>query len=130
MTRAPLARAFLTRGSGQGAELPEKKFEPKSANTISYYLNFFDPRSPVSRSPDLKAALHLASHAGPGLRCGVILVLLVGLSDRVTVEEVTDLHTRWIFALLTELYRLSLKKSTEMRKPAARRPRLLVFALT
>ena len=88
MTRAPLARALFTRSSGHGAELPDKKFGPISANPMSHKLGFFDLRPSVWSSSDLKAAPHWAS----GLRGGVILVLLIGLSGRLPAEEVAYLY--------------------------------------
>ena len=67
--------------------LPDKKFGPMSANPMSHGLGFFDPGPSVSSSRDLKADPHWASHACSGLRGGVILVLLVELSDRLLLKK-------------------------------------------
>ena len=65
-----------------------------------------------------------------GLRDGIILAILAGLSGTLPVEEDADLRARWIFAITIELCRLALKKFTGKEKPATRSVRLWVFVLT
>ena len=49
---------------------------------------------------------------------GTILVVLVLLSYTLPVEEVADMHARWIFALIFELNNLFLKKLLGKKKTA------------
>ena len=65
-----------------------------------------------------------------GLRGGATLVLLAVLSGILPIEEDTDLHARWMFALIIELYNLSMEKFTGNEKSATRSAMMRVFALT
>ena len=62
-----------------------------------------------------------------GLRFGVILALLIGLSGTPHCEEVADLHARWIFAVIIELNRFPLKKFSGNEKSATRNSGMKVF---
>ena len=62
-----------------------------------------------------------------GLRGGVISALLIVLWGTPLFEEVADLHARRIFAVIIDIYLLSLKKLTGNEKPATRSARLRVL---